>query len=274
MYDLMHVENYSFDSLGKHYSSFGGFTFSNISTVAHYHLDFYEFIFITYGELTHIHNNTATPIPAGTLLLLKPGTTHQLFTEKNNGVHFVLCVEKHFFEKRSAELFPDFNLGSFEHFLSKSINKNKASYIEQIATVLSKDHKSNIALADEILYLCLSDFATLNITRDCEYYIDDIIRKFKQFQYMNVSAKDIYAQYPYSESVLLREFKKRTGMSIAEYRTRQKMKYACQLLAETDARIIGIALTLDYTSLSYFVRAFRKIYGMNPTEYRKLHKKK
>ena len=62
-------------------------------------------------------------------------------------------------------------------------------------------------------------------------------------------------------------------MSIAEYRTRQKMKYACQLLTETDARVLGIALTLEYTSLSYFVRAFRKIYGMNPTAYRKLHAK-
>lgn len=267
------AEIYTFAHLGRHYSSFGGFSFEHISTVKHRHLDFYEIILIVSGEVLHVHGNTATPLSTGTLILLKPGTTHQLFTEQNGGIHFVLCAEKTFFEKRAAALFPDFKLDSFENYLVKSINKDKASYIERIGTSLSRDYKTNIGLADEILYLCLSDFAVFNIARDCEYYIDDIIRKLDRFQYMNVSAKDIYSQYPYSESVLLREFRKRTGMTIAEYRTRQKMKYASQLLTETDARVLGIALTLEYSSLSYFVRAFRKIYGMNPTEYRKLHTK-
>ena len=273
MYDMNSAEIYDFAHLGRHHSSFGGFSFEHISTVKHHHLDFYEIILIIQGEWVHVHDNSATSLPTSTLLLFKPGATHQLFTDGNNGTHFVLCVEKSYFEKRATALFPDFRLNSFDSFLSKSINKDKSTYIERIGTTLSRDYTSNIALADEILYLCLSDFASSTIERECEYYIDDIIRKLDRFQYMNVSAKEIYSQYPYSESVLLREFKKRTGMTIAEYRTRQKMKYACQLLVETDARVLGIALTLNYSSLSYFVRAFRSIYGMNPTEYRKLHTK-
>ncbi len=273
MPDMNSAEIYDFTHLGRHYSTFGGFSFEHISTVKHHHLDFYEIILIISGEFLHTCNNVTSPLTTGMLLLCKPGMTHQLFTEPNHSTHFVLCVEKNYFEKRVSALFPNFQLNSFEHFSSKSINKDKATYIERLGTALSRDYKSNIALADEILYLALSDFASSNMERDCEYYIDDIIRKLDRFQYMNVSAEEIYSQYPYSESILLREFKKRTGMTIVEYRTRQKMKYACQLLTETTAHVQGIALALDYTSPSYFVRAFRKFYGITPSEYRKQHLK-
>lgn len=274
MFDTNSAEIYDFAHLGRHYSSFGGFSFEHISTVKHHHLDFYEIILIIEGELLHVHNNTTTSLSKGALLLFKPGATHQLFTEPNTSTHFVLCVEQSYFKKRAAALFPNFQLDSFDKFLSKSISKNKATYIESLGVILARDYKSNIALADEILYLCLSDFASSNLERDCEYYIDDIIRKLDRFQYMNVSAQEIYSQYPYSESILLREFKKRTGMTIVEYRTLQKMKYACQLLTETTTHVQGIALALNYISPSYFVRAFRKVYGITPSEYRKLHQKK
>lgn len=266
-------EVYDFAHLRNNYSHFGGLTFERLSTVKHQHLDFYEIILIVSGEFTHIHKNGVTVLPSHTLLLLKPGSTHQLFTEPGGNTHFVLCIEKRHFEKRAAAMFPDFHLDSFDEFLYRSINKNKAFYMEQLATALVKDYKSNIALADEMIYLCLADFASLNITRNCEYYIDDIIRNLDHFQYMNASAKEIYSQYPYSESILLREFKKRTGMTIAEYRTQQKMKYACQLLSETNTAVLGIAYSLNYSSLSCFIRTFRKFTGMNPTEYRKKHQR-
>ena len=147
------------------------------------------------------------------------------------------------------------------------------TYGSSLGNIINRDRNANLMFAEEILFLSLADFASQNKTHDYEYYIDDIVRKLDRLQYMNATAKEIYSQYPYSESVLLREFKKRTGMSIVEYRTQQKLKYACHLLTETDARVLGIALTLNYSSLSYFVRAFRKTYGMNPAEYRKLHKK-
>ena len=58
-------------------------------------------------------------------------------------------------------------------------------------------------------------------------------------------------------------------MTIVEYKAQQKMNYACQLLTETDAKVIEIATSLQYDSLSYFLNAFKKMYGMTPTEYRK-----
>ena len=90
---------------------------------------------------------------------------------------------------------------------------------------------------------------------------------------MNLSVKEICEHYPYSQSMLLRQFKKLTGMTMVEYKAEQKMKFACQLLSMSDMKIIDIASTLQYNSLSYFLHAFKEAFDMTPSEYRKLHAK-
>ena len=43
---------------------------------------------------------------------------------------------------------------------------------------------------------------------------------------------------------------------------------ACDMLRDPDLKITDIAFHLHYDSLSYFLRAFKKRFGMTPTEYR------
>jgi AraC-like DNA-binding protein len=52
------------------------------------------------------------------------------------------------------------------------------------------------------------------------------------------------------------------------------MRYdvATDLLARTDAKIIGIALDLGYSDHAHFTRAFRKWAGVSPLEYRRRHR--
>jgi AraC-like DNA-binding protein len=54
----------------------------------------------------------------------------------------------------------------------------------------------------------------------------------------------------------------------------QHMRYdiAADLLARTDAKIIGIALDLGYSDHAHFTRAFRKWAGVSPLEYRRRHR--
>lgn len=56
---------------------------------------------------------------------------------------------------------------------------------------------------------------------------------------------------------------------MVEYKAQQKLKYACLLLEETNEKVIDIATSLHYDSLSYFLHAFKKQYGMTPSEYRR-----
>lgn len=260
---------YNFRDLRNVSSGYGGISFESVSGVMHHHNDFYELILLTSGEWQHTIENTTTALPAGTLLLFKPGVTHKLFTEPFKSTHFVICIEQHYFEKYVNRVFPDFDLEDFSEYLSKPINKEKSKYVEYLGSSICKNTKLVQAMADEILYLLISDFMYSDGPLDCNTYVADIVQKLNNQLYMNTSVKDICSQYPYSQSMLLREFKKLTGMTIVEYKAQQKMNYACQLLTETNAKVIEIATSLQYDSLSYFLNAFKKMYGMTPTEYRK-----
>lgn len=262
---------YDFEHLRRRIENYAGFSFETVSTLVHNHLDFYEMILITSGEFQHTFNNQTNTFSAGTLLLFKPGVTHQLFTEPFTSTHFVMCIAKDYFEKRAKDMFPKYNLDSFHGFTSIPIGKHELRYMEHLGTELCQRTAPNLNSAEELLYLCLSAIASHNDALNLDTYVADIIRKLNNQLYMNTSAKDIYAHYPCSETVLLRHFKERTGMTITEYRTHTKMHYACQLLTETDTKIIDIAAALQYDSLSYFLRTFKTHTGVTPTQYRRQH---
>lgn len=258
---------YDFQHLANRVGKFAKLSFSSISTVPHHHLDFYEIIFITKGEFEHTLGSNTTVLPAGTVALFKPGVTHQLFTEPFQSTHFTLCVEKHSFERYIAKVFPEFDLNSFTDYISRPVGKEKMKYMEYLGTTFQGTVQTSNA--DELLFLCITDFMHKNEVLDCNTYITEIIHKLNTQLYMNMSVKDICDLYPYSQSLLLRQFKKLTGMTMVEYKAQQKMKYACQLLKETNMKVIEISNTLHYDSLSYFLHAFKKQYDMTPSEYRK-----
>ena len=262
--DFHHLRNVS--------KGYAGISFETLSAASHQHLDFYEIIIITQGELEHTINGTTTTLPAGTLLLFRPGITHALFTEPFKSTHFVMCIEKTFFEQYVSRIFPTFDMSNYGDFASKLISKEKIRYIEYLGGKLTKNSRPILSMADEILFLCISDFIYYNDTLDCDVYIAEIIQKLNNQLYMNLSVTEICEHYPYSQSMLLRQFKKLTGMTMVEYKAEQKMKFACQLLSMSDMKIIDIASTLQYNSLSYFLHAFKEAFDMTPSEYRKLHR--
>lgn len=67
---------------------------------------------------------------------------------------------------------------------------------------------------------------------------------------------------------LIREFKKSTGMTPAQYYIDMKMKKAKELLLFSNYTNNQIAEFLGYPNYSYFSRLFKKHVGVSPNEYR------
>ncbi|MDF2926017.1 MAG: two-component system response regulator [Paenibacillaceae bacterium] len=63
-------------------------------------------------------------------------------------------------------------------------------------------------------------------------------------------------------------FKKETGMTFGDYVTRQKMRRAMDLLAESPAKVSEIALRVGYEDVKYFTQLFKKQTGQTPREFR------
>ena len=83
----------------------------------------------------------------------------------------------------------------------------------------------------------------------------------------NPTLKDLSAIYHKNEKYMGRLFKNEMHISFHEYCLLLKLKKAESLLLGTTKKILDIALECGFDNISYFNKAFKKRYGMSPSEY-------
>jgi AraC family transcriptional regulator len=82
----------------------------------------------------------------------------------------------------------------------------------------------------------------------------------------HVSLRSLSAMVDSSPFHLCRSFRDVTGMSITSYRHALRLRLALDLLRDGD--LTDIALRLGYVSHSHFTSAFRRQFGMTPSQFR------
>ena len=98
-----------------------------------------------------------------------------------------------------------------------------------------------------------------------------IILKYVETNYMRkITIAEVAASVEFSESHFMRYFKEVMGTSFIDYLREYRLTMAARLLIASDADILNIAEEVGFDNLSYFNRAFKKHYGMTPSQYRKL----
>lgn len=96
--------------------------------------------------------------------------------------------------------------------------------------------------------------------------VEDYIRLHLEEE---INLKMLAKQFNYTEYYLSRKFKEESGIRISEFLGKERMKRAIFLLKTTDESVSSISERLRYSSLSYFISEFRKMYGVSPAEMRK-----
>ena len=84
-----------------------------------------------------------------------------------------------------------------------------------------------------------------------------------------LSVQEISNAVNMSTSYFHQQFAQEMGMTPADYRNRQRVQEAKQLLRETTLSITEIAFELGFTSSQYFSIVFKRYTGLTPTAYRK-----
>jgi AraC family transcriptional regulator len=75
-------------------------------------------------------------------------------------------------------------------------------------------------------------------------------------------------QFRGTDSARSRVFKQAKGLTPLEFVTRERITDAQQLIRETSHSLMEIALEVGYTSPSHFAKAFRRVTGTTPKEFR------
>lgn len=71
-----------------------------------------------------------------------------------------------------------------------------------------------------------------------------------------------------NQAAASRLFKNRSGMTLQEFISHQRLEYSCSLMISTEDTIDNIAQSCGYASVSQYYSAFEKKYGVSPGQYR------
>lgn len=83
-----------------------------------------------------------------------------------------------------------------------------------------------------------------------------------------VSACNIAAQFNISESYFSQFFKEQTGETFSDFLEKLRINRACELLTEKTMSVEDTSRLVGYNSAYTFRRAFKRVMGVLPTEYR------
>ena len=73
----------------------------------------------------------------------------------------------------------------------------------------------------------------------------------------------------YSEFYTTRKFKEISGLSLRDYLRQRKLAFALKEVRDGDKSLLDIALDYGFSSHEAFTRAFKSLYGVTPSAYRK-----
>ncbi|NRT73904.1 response regulator transcription factor [Clostridium beijerinckii] len=72
-----------------------------------------------------------------------------------------------------------------------------------------------------------------------------------------------------TSSYLSKLLKKETGLSFIDYLTKIRVKKAMYIMEDPAVKIYDVAELVGYSNQHYFCRAFKKVVGVSPTEYKR-----
>jgi len=84
-----------------------------------------------------------------------------------------------------------------------------------------------------------------------------------------LSLEEVAASTQISPGYLSRLLKRETGFSFVDYLTRVRITRAMEIMNDPAVKVYEVAEAVGYQSQHYFSRAFKRVFGRPPVEYRK-----
>lgn len=127
--------------------------------------------------------------------------------------------------------------------------------------VRSQDKGRDEHLADVLSHAALKKGDKSKIVADALDYICEHVAD------PDISIRKVAEGIDISESHLSHVFKKETDYTVNSYITRYRMRMAMKLLKDRKHKIYEVAEMVGYRDIAYFSSIFKKITGVNPSEY-------
>lgn len=231
-------------------------------------------IFAVYeGGLTFYINEEKYPLAAGEFMVVNSNELHSIDAPVQNQTIVLQMPLKTFEDYFTGEQFIRFTHDSTvqDEKVMELIQKMYEAYAGK-QTGYEMKVKSYYYM---LLYLLVTKYRELDVDQDMLKRnkkltrLSTITAYIKDHYTDELSLETLAEIFGYSPTYLSRMFQKYAGINYKDYLQSIRVQYAFQELANTEHTISEIALNHGFPNSKALAKAFRKKYGVLPSEYRK-----
>ena len=248
----------------------------------HWH-DELEIIYVKSGFLTvNISGENYIGKP-GDAFVVSPGNLHFMGSQTGTVDYFTFLFPLKYIAFRSDDMLDDKliePLNSGHLMISPEIKDTVKEQCEQLARVYAAEIdeseskitgqiRKKIILLQFIHELWKKGFIVENDTTGRNTVEKEMVSYIQQNYTGKILLREFGEQFHLSEKYISRYFKEHFHITLSQYVTYLRLEHAKQMLQETDISVTEVAMQSGYQNISYFIRSFKKTYGVSPLKYRK-----
>ena len=242
--------------------------------------DYFELVIFESGDIHYICEDATYQPQAGDVLLISPGMFHmsRIRCEKTLYIRHVFYLYPHAFdlvgcgtltgflklaEKGLAVFSPEEQTKLELHSLLLKLDKALERKDDPACKALS------LGLAIEIFYLLnQSNFIPKDSCTPLPENLSEI-RSYIDAHFQQISSvNEVAAHFFYSREYVSRLFRKYFNTTVGEYITARRIAHSKNLIQQGYS-ILDACQEAGFRNMSTFIRSFRQVTGMSPSEYRK-----
>ena len=248
----------------------------------HWH-DELEIIYVKSGFLTvNISGENYIGKP-GDAFVVSPGNLHFMGSQTGTVDYFTFLFPLKYIAFRTDDMLDDKliePLNSGHLMISPEIKDTVKEQCEQLARVyaaeidkseskITSQIRKKIVLLQFIHELWKKGFIVENDTTGRNTVEKEMVSYIQQNYTGKILLRKFGEQFHLSEKYISRYFKEHFHITLSQYVTYLRLEHAKQMLQETDISVTEVAMQSGYQNISYFIRSFKKTYGVSPLKYRK-----
>ena len=248
----------------------------------HWH-DEFEIIYVRSGFLAVSISGESYIGKTGDAFVVSPGNLHLMGSQTGTVDYYTFLFPLKYISFRTDDMLDEKllePLNSGHLMICPRVKDTAKELCEQLIEIYEakKDEseskittqvRTKIILLQFILEMWERGFVIENDKSGRNTVEKEIISYVQQNFKEKISLKEFGEQFHLSEKYISRYFKEHFHITLSQYITHLRLEYAKQLLQDTDTPVTEIAMQSGYQNVSYFIRSFKKTYGVSPLKYRK-----
>ena len=248
----------------------------------HWH-DEFEIIYVRSGFLAVSISGESYIGKTGDAFVVSPGNLHLMGSQTGTVDYYTFLFPLKYISFRTDDMLDEKllePLNSGHLMICPRVKDTAKELCEQLIEIYEakKDEseskittqvRTKIILLQFILEMWKKGFVIENDTSGRNTVEKEMISYIQQSFTGEISLKEFGEQFHLSEKYVSQYFKEHFHITLSKYVTYLRLEHAKQLLQNSDIPVTEVAMLSGYQNVSYFIRSFKKTYGVSPLKYRK-----